>query len=48
MVDPHGASVHQTVIVTINGSNDAPVITGGVTAGAVQEDLVPAASGFTD
>jgi len=35
--DDHGASALKTVTVTIRGSNDAPVISGGQTSGSVTE-----------
>src|SRR5262249_17535860 len=38
MDDHHGVSVTQPVTVTITGTNDAPVITGGDTTGSVTEN----------
>jgi len=46
--DGHGGTATQAVTITITGSNDAPVITGGVTGGAVTEDAALAASGALD
>src|SRR5207244_12374802 len=43
--DEHGAFDTKTVNITVTGQNDAPVITGGVTSGAVQEDGVQSATG---
>ena len=47
VTDDQGAAVDQTVTVTVNGTNDAPVITNTVAAvvGAVKEDATPAATG---
>jgi VCBS repeat-containing protein len=44
VTDANGASVTQTVTVTIVGTNDAPVIA-GTAAGAVEEDAVSSVSG---
>jgi choice-of-anchor C domain-containing protein len=43
--DQHGGVVTRQVDVTITGTNDAPVITGGPTSGAVTEDGASVASG---
>ena len=45
VTDEHGACDTRAVNVTVTGTNDAPVITGGVTTGAVQEDGVQSATG---
>jgi VCBS repeat-containing protein len=47
VTDDQGAAVDQTVTMTVNGTNDAPVITNTVAAlvGAVKEDTTPAATG---
>ncbi|MCF6776440.1 VCBS domain-containing protein [Thiotrichales bacterium 19X7-9] len=37
IIDEHGASSTETVTITINGTNDAPII-GGMTTGSVIED----------
>ncbi|MDL2403811.1 VCBS domain-containing protein [Rhizobium mayense] len=44
VTDSAGASMTQTVIVTVSGTNDTPVISGAET-GSVQEDTALAASG---
>jgi len=43
--DGQGGSFNQMVTITITGTNDAPVVTGAVAAGAVTEDGVTAATG---
>ncbi|MCK1711246.1 VCBS domain-containing protein [Bradyrhizobium sp. 143] len=43
--DGHGGTVTQTVTVTINGTNDAPVITSAAQAGTVKEDTTLTATG---
>ncbi len=43
--DAAGNSTTQTVTVTLTGTNDAPVISGGATSGAVGEDGTLSASG---
>ena len=43
--DGHGGTATTTLTVHITGTNDAPVITGGTTTGAVQEDGTLTASG---
>ena len=43
--DEHGAFDTRTVNVTVTGQNDAPVITGGITNGAVHEDFNQQATG---
>jgi len=46
VTDEHGATDTQVVEITVNGTNDAPVITaGGSDFGAVQEDATVAATG---
>ncbi|GBG13993.1 uncharacterized protein NMK_1549 [Novimethylophilus kurashikiensis] len=37
VTDDQGAYVDQTITVTVNGTNDAPVVTGAVTSGAVED-----------
>jgi VCBS repeat-containing protein len=44
VTDASGASATQTVTVTVNGTNDTPVISGSAT-GAVEEDGIQTASG---
>lgn len=49
--DGHGGTVSQNVTVTLTGSNLAPVVSGGVFAGATVEDTQVSAAGvvaFTD
>ena len=45
VTDDQGATATQLVTLTITGTNDAPVITSGVQAGAVQEDVTLTTSG---
>src|SRR4029079_2816182 len=45
VTDDKGATATQPVTITITGTNDAPVITSGAQAGAVQEDGTLTASG---
>ena len=45
VTDDHGASTTQAVTVTVNGSNDGPVITSAAQSGAVTEDGTLTASG---
>jgi VCBS repeat-containing protein len=45
VTDEHGATAAQTVTINVTGTADAPVITSGPQAGAVQEDSVLAAAG---
>jgi VCBS repeat-containing protein len=45
VTDPFGATATQAVTVTVTGTNDAPIITGGSTIGSVQEDGVLHAAG---
>src|SRR5205814_1596698 len=37
--DGHGGTATQNVVITINGSNEAPVIVAATAAGAVTEDI---------
>lgn len=48
VTDDQGAFKNQTVTVTVTGTNDAPVISGGPQAGAVQEDVTTLTSGQLD
>lgn len=45
VTDDQGATADQIVTVTVKGTNDAPVITGGEVAGSVTEDTVSQATG---
>ena len=45
VVDEFGANDTETISITVNGQNDAPIIIGGPVFGAVQEDGVPQANG---
>ena len=45
VTDDKGGTAEQTVSVTVNGTNDAPVITSGVQAGSVTEDTSLVATG---
>ncbi|MBV5332175.1 VCBS domain-containing protein, partial [bacterium] len=45
VTDDKGATAIQAVVMTITGSNDAPVITSAAQAGAVQEDSALTATG---
>ena len=50
-VDQYGAPAFRFVPITVSGSNDAPIATGGIAAGLVQEDGAADAAGvvsFTD
>jgi len=44
VLDGHGGNAVQAVIITITGTDDAPII-GGQTSGSVTEDIVTSASG---
>ncbi|MBI3056195.1 MAG: hypothetical protein HYY77_19455, partial [Betaproteobacteria bacterium] len=45
VTDDQGAMADQVVTVTVTGTNDAPVITGGATTGSVTENTVSQATG---
>ena len=45
VTDDKGATATQDVLITINGTNDAPVITSGAQAGTVKEDTTLTATG---
>jgi VCBS repeat-containing protein len=45
VTDAQGASASTTLSIAISGANDAPVVTGGTTTGALVEDTVHAAFG---
>ena len=45
VTDDKGATSTQDVLITINGTNDAPVITSGAQAGTVKEDTTLTATG---
>ena len=45
VTDDKGATATQNVLITINGTNDAPVITSGAQAGTVKEDTTLTATG---
>jgi VCBS repeat-containing protein len=47
VTDEHGAADTETINITVTGENDAPVITGGVTTGSVQEDGPQMSAGGT-
>ena len=38
VVDEHGASVAQSLIITITGTNDVPTISGALTAASNEDD----------
>ncbi len=46
VTDEHGATATQDVVITITGTNDAPVITSAAQAGSVTEDTTLTASGI--
>lgn len=45
VTDNEGATATETVRITVTGSNDGPVVTGGTASGAVTENTAPTASG---
>src|SRR5438477_12573689 len=45
VTDDFGATATQNVVLTVTGTNDAPVITSGAQSGTVKEDTVLVATG---
>lgn len=49
LADTHGGNSTQTIVVTVTGTNDAPVVaTGGVVAGSITEQVSMLASATSD